>query len=175
VLLLVDLGNDDGGEQLRDAWEHIHQHRTRLGRHTAPDEEDTGTTWTRTFLVENKIDLPGTDDRREFFSEYIDLELETYAVSATAGTGLETLRDAIYAAMDVVRVYTRTPGKKDSELDAPFTLPRGGTVLELAGLIHKDLATNFRSARVWGAAVHDGTPVRGDYVLNDCDIVELHA
>jgi uncharacterized protein len=32
----------------------------------------------------------------------------------------------------------------------------------------------LKFARVWGTAVHDGTQVKGDYVLHDQDVVELH-
>jgi ribosome-interacting GTPase 1 len=59
-------------------------------------------------------------------------------------------------------------------MDRPFTLSRGDTLLDLAELIHKDYAKNLRSGKVWGSAVHDGTVVKGDYVLNDRDIVEVH-
>ena len=45
---------------------------------------------------------------------------------------------------------------------------------EIAELIHKDFAKNLKFARVWGSQVHDGTTVKGDYVLHDRDIVELH-
>ena len=83
------------------------------------------------------------------------------------------MRDAIYKTMDVVRVYTKLPHKKEADLAAPFMLPRGQTVLDLAQLIHRDMARTFKSARVWGSGVHDGTSVKGDYVLNDKDIVEL--
>jgi ribosome-interacting GTPase 1 len=44
----------------------------------------------------------------------------------------------------------------------------------MAGLVHKDFAEKLKFARVWGKAVHDGTQVKGDYVLSDQDIVELH-
>ncbi len=174
VLLMLDLGSDEGGEQLRDVWRQIEATKTRLGRQTCLDEDDIGVTWTRTFLVDNKIDLPEAADRREFFSAYVDLDLERFSISALRGDGLEPLRDAIYEAMDVIRVYTKLPAKKEADLDSPFTLPRGGTVHDLAELVHKDVAKNLRSARVWGTGVHDGTPVKGDHVLHDRDIVELH-
>jgi uncharacterized protein len=32
----------------------------------------------------------------------------------------------------------------------------------------------LKFARVWGSAVHDATQVKGDYVLHDKDVVELH-
>ena len=41
-------------------------------------------------------------------------------------------------------------------------------------MVHKDYLEKLKFARIWGTAVHDGTPMKGDYVLNDKDIVELH-
>lgn len=173
VVLMVNLGDDEGGQELQDAFRQIQNTRSNLGRQTTVDEEDFGLTYTRTFLVINKIDLPESSDRWEFFREYVDFDFETFEVSATERTGIESLRDAIYQAMDVVRVYTKLPHKKEADMDSPFTLKRGQNVLDLAELIHKDVAKNFKTARVWGKQVHDGTTVKGDYVLEDQDIVEL--
>jgi hypothetical protein len=41
--------------------------------------------------------------------------------------------------------------------------------------VHRDMAASLKSARVWGAAVHDGTTVKPDYQPLDGDVVELHA
>jgi ribosome-interacting GTPase 1 len=87
---------------------------------------------------------------------------------------MEQLRDAIYKVLDVVRVYTKLPTSKEPDLDRPFTVRRGDTLLDLAGQVHKDYVEGLKFARVWGSAVHDGTQVKGDYVLHDQDIVELH-
>jgi len=74
----------------------------------------------------------------------------------------------------VVRVYTKLPTAKEADLDRPFTVRRGRTLMEMAGQVHKDYVDGLKFARVWGTAVHDGTVVKGDYVLHDKDIVELH-
>ena len=95
-------------------------------------------------------------------------------VSAEHGNGLEELRAAIYESMDVVRIYTKLPASKAPDLDRPFTIRRGGTLQEIAAMIHKDFAESLKYARVWGSQVHDGTTVKGDYVLHDKDIIELH-
>ena len=173
VLLMCDLGSDDGGQQLKDVWLRTSETKSRLGRETSVDEDDLGVTYTKTFFVPNKMDLPEATDRFEFFQEYVDLDLPVFKISAKEAAEIEPLRDAIFEAMDVVRVYTKTPNQKPTELGDPFTLKRGETVLDLAQLVHKDVARNFRSARVWGTAVHDGTVVKGDYVVNDCDVIEL--
>ena len=84
------------------------------------------------------------------------------------------MRDAIYGALEVIRVYTKLPRAKEPDYDRPFTLRRGGTVADVAALVHKDFAEQLKSARVWGAGVHDGSTVKGDHVLEDKNVVELH-
>ncbi len=83
--------------------------------------------YTQTFIVPNKIDLPEAAERLELFHELCPLEFVEYVISAEHGTGMEALRDAIYAAMDVVRVYSKLPAAKEPDMERPFTLRRGST------------------------------------------------
>jgi hypothetical protein len=175
VLLMVDLGSDDGVEQLQEVLDRLAQTKTRLARESSLDEEDVGLSYTRTFLVLNKIDLPEAADRRALLKEFCPTDFREFAISAEHGTGLEDLRAEIYQSLDVVRVYTKLPTAKEPDYEKPFTIRRGGTLLEIAEQVHKDFAQNLKFARVWGNQVHDGTQVKGDYVLHDKDIVELHA
>jgi ribosome-interacting GTPase 1 len=174
VLLLVDLGADEGIDQCQDVLNYLNQTKTRLAAGSSLDEEDIGLSFTRTFLVPNKVDLPEAQDRLQLLHEFVPVDFPEYVISAERGAGIEALRDAIYRALDVVRVYTKLPNHKEPDYDRPFTVPRGGTVHDIAELIHKDLAKNLKTARVWGQGVHDGTHVKGDHVLNDKDVVELH-
>jgi ribosome-interacting GTPase 1 len=174
VLLVVDLGSDEGIEQLQEVLERLNQTKTRLASESYLSEDDIGLSFTRTILVVNKCDLPEAEDRRMLLHEFCSLDFPEFQVSAEHGAGLEPLKEAIYKALDVVRVYTKLPTKKEPDYDRPFTIRRGGTLLDVAELIHRDMAENFKSARVWGSQVHDGTMVKGDYVPHDKDVVELH-
>jgi uncharacterized protein len=174
ALLVVDLGADEGVDQCQDVLTYLNQTKTRLAKESSLDEEDIGLSFTRTFLVPNKIDAPGAAERLALLHEFIPLDFPEYVISAEHGTGLEALREAIYRALDVVRVYTKAPNHKEPDYERPFTLRRGGTVLDVAELVHKDIAQNLKNARVWGESVHDGTYVKGDHVLADRDVVELH-
>lgn len=175
VSLLVDLGSDDGGQQAADVIAKIQETKTRLAKTTHLDPDDVGISYTAGILVFNKMDLPEANDRLEFFREYLDVDWERFFVSAREKTGLDPFRQRIFEMLDVIRVYTKLPTKKEADFDKPYTLPRGAALLDLARLIHNDLAESLKSARVWGSAVHDGTPVKGDYILHDKDIVEIHA
>ena len=106
--------------------------------------------------------------------ELIPVDFSEYVISAQDGTGLETLRNAIFQSLDMIRVYSKLPTAKEADRDRPFTVHRGSTLHEMAGQVHKDFLTGLKFARVWGSAVHDGTQVMGDYILQDKDVVELH-
>jgi len=174
VLLLVDLGSDAGIEQCQDVLDHLGGTKTRLAAQSSLDERDVGLSYTRTFLVPNKIDLAEAAGRLELLHELCPLDFSEFVISASRGIGLEPLREAIYRAMDILRIYSKLPTAKEPDRDRPFTLRRGSTLLELAGQVHKDFVKGLKFARVWGEAVHDGTVVKGDYVLHDGDVVELH-
>jgi ribosome-interacting GTPase 1 len=174
ALLLVDLGADSGIEQCQEVVDRLGETKTRLARTSYLSEEDVGLSYTQTFLVPNKIDLPDAQERLDLFHELCPLDFTEYVISASAGTGLEDLRNKVYEALDVVRVYSKLPSAKEPDRDRPFTLRRGSTLLDMAGQVHKDYVDGLKFARVWGTAVHDGTVVKGDYELHDKDVVELH-
>ena len=175
AVLVVDLAADEGIEQLQELLDRLAGTKTRLAKESALDEEDVGISYTQTLLAPNKIDAPGAAERLELLHELCPLEFPEFVISAETSAGLDALRDAIYHALGVVRVYTKLPTAKSADFERPFTVRRGETVLDVAALVHKDLAENFKFARVWGAAMHDGSVAKGDYVVHDKDIVELHA
>lgn len=175
ALLVVDIGNDDGIDAIQALIEKLGSTKTRLARESYLDEEDIGVSFTQTLLVLNKIDLGGVDDRLELLKEFCPLDFAEYRISAQEGTGLEELKAAIYRSLNVVRVYTKLPQKKEPDYDKPFTLRQGQTLLDVAELVHRDLAENFQYARVWGSNVIGGSTMKGDYVVHDKDVVEIHA
>jgi ribosome-interacting GTPase 1 len=174
VLLMGDLGSDDGIEEVQDVYQKLNETRTRLARKSYVDDNDVGLVYTKTFLVLNKTEVPEAQDRLALLHEFCEFDLPEFVISAQHGHGLEALRDAVYQTLDVVRVYTKMPSQKKPDFDRPYTIHRGGTLLEVAEMIHKDFATQLKNARVWGSQVHDGTYVKGDYVLHDKDVIELH-
>ncbi|MDO5582249.1 MAG: 50S ribosome-binding GTPase [Planctomycetia bacterium] len=174
VLLMVDLAGEDGIQQCIDILERLQSSKTRLGKESGLDEEDVGLSYTKTFVVLNKIDDPDAKVQRDLFHEFCPLDFREFSISASDLTGMEDLRNAIYESMNAVRVYTKQPTQKEADRDQPFTVRTGDTVLDLAEMIHKEYVANFKFARVWGSAVHDGTTVKGDYVINEGDIVEIH-
>ena len=174
VLLMLDLGSDDGVEQCQEVLDRLGSTKTRLAAASYLDENDVGLSYTRTFLLANKIDLPEAAERLELFHELCPLDFTEHKISATTGTGLEELREAIYRSLDMIRVYSKLPTAKEPDRERPFTVRRGSQLIDMAAQVHKDFIEGLKFARVWGEAVHDGTVVKGDYELHDKDVVELH-
>jgi len=127
-----------------------------------------------TLLLANKSDLAPDPDEVTVLEELLDIDFPALRVSAETGQGLGALAPWLFDALGVVRVYTKAPGK-DPERDRPFTVRRGETVLDVARLVHKDIAETFRFARLWGSGVFDGQQVGADHPVADGDVVELHA
>src|SRR5262249_53703384 len=109
----------------------------------------------------------------EIVQEMFGPRFAIHVTSAEHGTGLEELRNALYRSLNVIRVYTKQPGKPP-DLESPFTCPAGSTLVELAALVHRDFAENLKSARIWGTGVFDGQSVGREHVRHEKDVVELH-
>lgn len=173
VLLLLDVGDDDGPFAAETVLERLKEVKTILVGAKPAQQDDYSLQYVRTLLVANKIDLPGAAERLDIVREMFGQRFPIHAISAEHGQGLEDLRDAIYRFLNVIRVYTKQPGKPP-DMTSPFTCPVGSTLVEMAALVHRDFADSLKSARIWGTGVFDGQTVKRDHVLHDKDVVELH-
>jgi uncharacterized protein len=117
-----------------------------------------------------KNDLPDSGANLKILRELYP-EVDIAPFSAQEGN-LDRLRRLIFDMLDVIRIYGKTPGKP-AEMERPFILKRGSTVVDLAYQIHRDFPSKLKSSLVWGSARFDGQAVPRDYVLHDKDIVEL--
>ena len=171
--LFLDLSDDDGPAATRAALDRLKLARRELVPPGTPPTDDPTVYALSTVLVANKGDDDASDIRLEIAREEFGTQFPLVVVSAERGDGLDALRKTLYDALGVMRVYTKQPGKP-ADMTSPFTPPIGATVADLAGKVHRDLEDAVKSARVWGAGVHDGQTVGRDHVLSDKDVVELH-
>jgi len=137
------------------------------------DSDDVFSLRLPTVLVANKSDLDPDPGEVEVLEELLGLRFPALTVSAKTGDGLDELGTFLFKALEIVRVYTKTPGKP-AENDKPFTVRRGGTVHDVAQLVHKDIAEGLKFARMWGTDVYDGQQVGPEHLVSDGDLVELH-
>jgi uncharacterized protein len=173
TMLLVDLGDDDGPFAAEAVLERLAHTKTMLVDAPPKEIDDPTIEYVKTLLIANKCDQTGAADRLGIIEELLGQRFPLHVISAEHGTGLEELRTAIYMSLNVIRVYTKHPGKPP-DMTSPYTCPAGSTLVEMAALVHRDFAEGLKSARIWGTGVFDGQPVKRDHVLHDKDVVELH-
>ena len=124
-------------------------------------------------VIGNKGDLDSASENYHRLSAKYDAQFPLISISAKEGTGLEELREGIYQALDVIRVYTKAPGRK-ADFDEPVVLERGSTVADAAEAVHKDFRDKLKYALVWGSGKFNGQKVKREHTLEDGDIIELH-
>jgi hypothetical protein len=138
-----------------------------------PARDDQGNALGRkAFCICTKSDIAAAGALDRLKSAWIR-PFEFVEVSTQTRAGLGELPAKLWGLLGLIRVYAKPPGKP-ADMTDPFTLPAGSTVMDLATLVHRQLAEKFKSARIWGTAVYDGQNVQRTHVLNDKDIVELH-
>ena len=128
----------------------------------------------RVIVAANKIDAPGATDNLEAFVELYGDSFDVIPISLREGVNIDLLKRGLFDTLEIIRVYTKSPGKKP-DLASPFICRRGDTVIDLAGMIHKDIRRTFKSAQIWSEGKYDGQLVQRDHVLADEDIIEVHA
>ena len=127
-----------------------------------------------TLIVANKLDIKGSDSNFRALERYVQGKLPIIGISCEQRLGLEKLGEKVFNTMEIIRIYTKEPSKKDPS-SKPFTLRRGATIQELAKSIHGEFIKNFAYARVWAKRlVFSPQKVGLTFVLEDGDIVEIH-
>jgi small GTP-binding protein len=173
-ILLVDLADDDAPFAAEAVLKQLDAVKTVLVGQPRTAVDDPTVQHVKTLLLANKCDQPGAADRLEIVREMFGSRFqEMHSLDAESGTRLEETRTAIYRFLNVIRVYSKRPGKP-ADMESPFTCPIGSTVQQMAELVHRDFGDKLKSARIWGTGVFDGQTVTRDHVLNDKDVVELH-
>jgi len=162
VLWVVDLADDD-------VLERIDETRTFLANAHADLEQ------MKVLIVGNKTDAEGAADREAIVRETLQnrLPLTTISAGSASPEDVEQFKRVVYDFLDVVRVYTKAPGKKPDFSD-PYVVDRGSTVLDVAEKVHRDFVENLKYARIWGEGKVDGIMVPRDFVISEGDVLELH-
>ena len=174
VVLAFDGSSDDAPDQTAEVLNQFASRKTQLADVTGFDDDDFSIIRIKTLLVVTRGSDRGCEDRLAFFREMTDANFPTLMIDLAEADSREQLRDAIYQSLGVIRLYTKKPGKP-ADMSSPFVIKAGGSVDDLAAVIHKDLVETLKFAKVWGSSAHDGQSVGRDHVLHDKDLVELHA
>jgi len=147
------------------------------GEATLDDVEEAifeGTTYRPAIIIANKAEHPKAAERIEQLKKLVGDDMKILAVSCITKVGLEKLGSEIFEMLDIIRVYTKDPSKRDASM-RPFTIRKGSTVFDLAKRIHSDFYKQFSYAKVWSKRLRfSPQKVGGSFSLQDGDTVEIH-
>ena len=156
ILWIVDVSDDDVLEKLEETHNWLADAKVDLGK-------------MKVLMVGNKTDAAGAGERASIVREIYQGRFPFVLRSGHA----EEFKKVVYDFLDVVRVYTKVPGKKPDFTD-PYVVPRGSTVLDVAEKVHRDFVERLKYARLWSEGKPEGIMVPRDFVINEGDVLELH-
>ncbi|MHA1959206.1 MAG: GTPase [Candidatus Thorarchaeota archaeon] len=109
------------------------------------DAMDASVAYVRAMIIATKGDAIDSMERfQELESIYGD-RFEIIPTSVVRRENLDGMSWALYDHLDILRVYTKIPGKKKE--DRPIVLPEGSVVEDAASKVHKELfVERFRAA-----------------------------
>jgi hypothetical protein len=169
LLILVDL-NDAPLAQVEAITAELGKMRIGIGIGKVEDEIINQR---KVLIVGNKLDLANARQNYTALKNKYGEQFPVIAISAKEMVGLEELKREIYRVLDIIRVYTKTPGQKP-DFTEPIVLSRGSTLEDAAAEVHKDFVAKLKYARLWGSGKPDGVMAKRDHVLQDGDVIELH-
>ena len=146
LILLIDASSDDCLEQYEGTLSIMQEKQvidlSEEGEFIAPQPF---------LVVASKLDANGALDNLQLLREFKP-ELTIHGVSVE-GTGLPELKEEIFKILDIIRVYGKASGRP-VDMERPFILKEGSTVIDFAEEIHKDFTQNLKSALVWGCLLY---------------------
>ncbi len=172
LLLLVDL-TEDPILQMGILLEELNEMKVKVaGKGFLPSLEP-GWVSLPALLVGNKCDVRNAMGSYQRLEAHFRDAFLILPISAKEGMNSDELKKEIYRALNILRVYTKTPGR-EPDMTEPVILKKGSTVGDVAASIHKDFVTKLRYAKIWGSGKFEGQMVKRDYPVSEGDVIELH-
>ena len=172
VLFVIDLSNNVLIDQITEVCALLEEHKIML-RKEGEGRPQGALAVKSAMLIGMKQDIGIDEIKKEDIDVIVGDQLPSFYGSTKSDEDMQNIRKNIYNAMSIIRVYTKTPGKK-ADYEKPYILPVGSTVIDAAGMIHKDLLKTMKYARIWGSEKYEGQRVDRLHELEDKDVLEIH-
>jgi ribosome-interacting GTPase 1 len=172
VVLVCDLAAEDCQDDIEFVVQKLNEKRILLRPNISEQPEDPRYCAKRCILCGHKE----YDDESGEMRQKVSIQFAGFEIIPTSildDDSLDAFRKAIFLNLSIIRVYTKPIGK-EADLSNPVILPIGSTVEDAAIDLHKDFATRFKFAKIWGEGKFDGQRVQRDFKLTDEDILEFH-
>ena len=137
------------------------------------DAMDASVAYVRAMVIATKGDSSGSENRFAELQKTYNERFGIIGISAEKNENLDDMSWVMYKSLDILRVYTKIPGKKREM--KPIVLPEGSVVEDAAAKVHKELfVERFRAAVI--IRVKDKIKRRTvglNYPLVDGDVLQL--
>jgi ribosome-interacting GTPase 1 len=137
------------------------------------DAMDSSVAYVRAMIVATKGDAEGSEARFKELERKYSHRFDIVPISVERNENLDGMSWAFYEHLDILRIYTKIPGKKRE--NKPIVLPEGSVVEDAARKVHKELfVERFRSAVI----LRDNDKIKRrtvglSYPLQDGDVLQL--
>ena len=172
ALIVLDIAGNDPVKQFADTMDLLEKKKIYVKSPEEPPELPRDSTLKKSMIVLTHAEDDTNGELMSLFRELSSTKLELTR-KAFKSRQLEKLRKNLFDMLEVIRIYSKPPGKTMDEGE-PYTIPRGSTLMDFTKHVHKDFASNLRFARCWGSAKFDGQSIPHEHILQDGDIIELH-
>jgi len=172
VLLLVDGAEEDPVDRLEYTIELLQEESIYIFAPKEDFQRDAiGRTNRKGQVVVTKNDELSSSKYSNQIEDFSGLP--TMSLSILDEDSLSRFSGFVFDGLNKIRIYTKKPGK-EPDLEEPYILERGSTVLEGVRSIHRDMVEKLDYIRIWGSGRFDGQEVAQDHVLKDGDVIEIH-
>jgi len=123
-------------------------------------------------IIFNKIDKYDSSTKRKIEETLKSKKYNFVLFSGYTKESLEKLKGKIFKSFNIIRVYTRQPGKKQD--DVPVIVPPNSTLEDVAEKVLHGYSKKVKHAKIWGpSGKFLGQKVGLKHVAKDKDIVEF--
>jgi ribosome-interacting GTPase 1 len=173
----ISLYKDDVDELKEILGKYSHNIKVRLNQPTTRSEIleaiNPRIAYKKAIVIATKGDVPGSSENFKALEDKYRYKFPMIAVSVEKNRGKDELKQEIFKALDVIRVYTKEPREKPSE--KPIVLKKDARITDLVRRLPRVFQEQFKYAKVVGpSAKFDREFVGANHVLQDKDVVQVY-
>ena len=125
-------------------------------------------------IIFNKIDLYDENTKRKISETLKSKKYRHIMTSTKTDEGIEELKEKILKSFDMIRIYTKHPGKKQKLDNVPIILPPNSTLKDVAEKILHGYSKKVKYAKITGPSCKFTNQKVGlKHIVKDKDVVEF--
>ena len=128
--LVVDL-QADPLEQVKDSLQLLAEHHIYSQEWIVRPTDDVRRKFIQLIILVNKADEPALDELYEICCDLLDEPIVHMPLSSISGRNFDEFKQYVFDHLGIIRVYAKPYGK-EPDLERPFVLRKGGTVIDMA-------------------------------------------